>query len=791
MVRVDLARLATYLCLGAAALGAAVLVGWTFEVAAVTRFVAGRPAMMPTSALAVLLLGLAGAISPAGTEQPRVRQVITGILAVVAAVIGVGVLIEYAAGRDLGFDQLVIDVTEPVAHPGRPAPFTAMAVTLIAAALLAGRWRASTVRPAEWLLGGGAFLAFVSLVAHVYGASAIYELPGAPGTGVSIPTAIALLLICVGAVLRLPAGALLSLLTSAGPGRLLFTRLGALAVVGTPILGVAAHRVLLESGIADLSLTLALLTSTVAGVALGVIAATARTIDRAHRVLETSREQARVFIEDSADGFFLADLEGRYTFVNAAGCEMLGCRREDIIGKTILDLIPASEASRLAESKSQLLAGRTHTAEWHLRRHDGTYVPVEVSAKIFADGRWQGLVRDITRRKAAEDAARRSEARLEGIISISADAIISIDRNQRVVMYNQGAERIFGWPAADVIGGPLDMLIPDRFVAAHREHVCRFASEETSSRMMNHRAPIVGRRRNGEEFPAEAAISRLSIDGESTFTVDLRDITDSVRLHEELRAALERLQAATRLKDEMLNVVAHDLRSPLSAALVSASLLVRQVPEERREASRRASEAIDRSIRRAMRLVDDLLDVARIDRGTLELRLNPVTPEALIGDAVAGVQPLAAQASIRLDCELEPGLPRVVADKDRIGQVFGNLLDNALKFTAAGGRIRVLATRSGDRVRFAVVDTGRGIALADMPHVFDRFWQSRESKFTGAGLGLAIAKGIVEAHGGQIGVHSAPGAGSTFAFTLPVENSWRVSLPGTSPGEEEEACSRR
>jgi PAS domain S-box-containing protein len=759
------------LCLAGAALGAAALAGWLLRIAVVTTFVAGRPAMMPNTAVAVLLLGAAAAMMPQSASARRGRPVVISVCAWVALVIGVGTLIEYAFGRDLALDRVLIGVTGPAAYPGRPAPFTAIALTLLAAALLSWRWRVGFAYPAEWLLLGVAFLAYVSLVAHVYGASAVYELRTAPGIGVSMPTAIALLLVSAGALVRLLPGGLLSVMTSTGPGGLLFSRLGAFALVGAPTLGLVLHRVLLAAGVADVPLALALLTSLGVLMTLSVLATTAPKIDRAHRDLEASRQQARMFIEESADGFFVADLDGRYTSVNAAGCELLGYSREDILGKTILDLIPPDEAAQLADARAQLLAGRTHTAEWHLRRQDGTYIPVEVSAKILADGRWQGLVRDITERKMAEQAVRRSEARLEGIISIAADAIISIDGQQRIVMYNQGAEQIFGWSCAEAIGRPLDLLIPDRFAAAHREHVRAFGREDGSSRMMKGRTAIVGQRKNGEEFLAEAAISLLTIDGEPTFTVNLRDVTGAMRLQEELRATLDRLQAATRLKDEMLSVVAHDLRSPLSAAQLAASLLVREVPEDRREASRGAAERIDRSIRRAIRLVDDLLDVARIDRGALELRLDAVPPESLIADAIDAFQALAARASIRLEWEVDAGLPLVIADKDRMAQVFGNLLDNALKFTPAGGRVRVSAAQSGDMIRFAVLDSGVGLEATDLPHAFDRFWQATGSKHRGAGLGLAIAKGIVEVHGGQISVDSTVGVGTTFTFTLPVESS--------------------
>ena len=453
------------------------------------------------------------------------------------------------------------------------------------------------------------------------------------------------------------------------------------------------------------------------------------------------------------------------------------------------------------------------------QERDGTYLPVEVSTKILADGRWEGIVRDITRRKAAEEAARLSEARLAGIISIAADAIISIDEQQRIVMYNEGATRIFGWSSAEVVGKPLDLLIPGRFAEAHRAHVQAFDREHLASRMMQGRPVVMGRRKSGEEFPAEAAISKLANDGQRLFNVFLRDVTVTKQLQAELRRAVERFrflaeageilgssldteditrklaalavrslatcciielsdrdgglirtrgpmrrtdrardwctssaphstrlsrsdgsrrnngrgyssptstrdgfeshvlddatvalirdlratslievpivagdrvigtmlflsgtsgggyspadlqvavdlalrtglaaengrlyraaQLATRAKDEMLSIVVHDLRSPLTAAQFAASLLALEVPENRRAAARKAAETIHRSIRLATRLVEDLLDVASIEAGKLTLDLKEVSPEVLVQNAVESCLPLAASVSVQ------------------------------------------------------------------------------------------------------------------------------------------------
>ena len=446
---VELQRTGRALCLSGAALGALGLVGWFSGVETATTFIAGRPAMMPNTAVSLLMLGLAATLHPPLASAGRIWTVVASVLGLSVLAIAVATVAEYVTGWNLGIDQILMSGGGASTYPGRPSPITAAALTLLATGLLVTDRRTIPFALAEWLTLAAASLPFVGLVGHLLGAGQMYVMRTAPAIGVALPTAIALLLIAVGMLLRNPSAGKTTFAMSRGPGGILVRRLGIVAILGPPLLGVIVHRAIALAGFVDLPLTLAALAVVGVPVALIVIFRTARRIEEVHDALEQSRQQARALIEGSADGIFVADLDGRYTDVNPAGCQMLDRSREDIIGTTIVDLIPLEEVDRLQESRSRLLEGATHTAEWHLRRKNGAFLPVEVSATILADGRWQGVVRDITRRKAAEEAARRSEARLEGIISIAADAIISIDEQPRIVMYNEGARRIFGWSSAE------------------------------------------------------------------------------------------------------------------------------------------------------------------------------------------------------------------------------------------------------------------------------------------------------------------------------------------------------
>jgi len=197
---------------------------------------------------------------------------------------------------------------------------------------------------------------------------------------------------------------------------------------------------------------------------------------------------------------------------------------------------------------------------------------------------------------------------------------------------------------------------------------------------------------------------------------------------------------------------------------------------------RRQAEIVRRAADRMNRMIQDLLDVKRMESGRLTVDLSAEAPESLINDTIDMLRPLAAGSTIRLETSIEENLTPVLADSARIQQVLSNLVGNAVKFTPRAGRITVCAEQMANEVRFGVIDTGPGIPAEQLPHIFGRFWQARSSDRRGIGLGLAIAKGIVEAHNGRIWVESHVGLGSTFYFTLPSASD--ESLHGISEADK-------
>jgi signal transduction histidine kinase len=225
-------------------------------------------------------------------------------------------------------------------------------------------------------------------------------------------------------------------------------------------------------------------------------------------------------------------------------------------------------------------------------------------------------------------------------------------------------------------------------------------------------------------------------------------------------------QQATRARDDVLAVVAHDLRNPLNTVTMAIGLMLENTPVERTQ-ERRQVEIVRRAADRMNRMIQDLLDVKRMESGRLAIDLRPEDVDVIINDMIEMLRPLAVGSSIALEASVPEGLPPVLADSARIQQVLSNLVGNAVKFTPRDGRITVCAEQIEGEIRFGVIDTGPGIPPEQVPHIFGQFWQASSSDRRGIGLGLAIAKGIVEAHKGTIWVESQVGTGSTFYFTLP------------------------
>ena len=231
-------------------------------------------------------------------------------------------------------------------------------------------------------------------------------------------------------------------------------------------------------------------------------------------------------------------------------------------------------------------------------------------------------------------------------------------------------------------------------------------------------------------------------------------------------------QQAIRTRDQLMATLSHDLKSPIGTALMALDFALDIMPDDHVHGSARTTLAAGRrAADRMLRLVHDLLDVTTIEAGRFRVAPAAEPVESIVTEAIDAQKLTAQAARVQLEACLAHDLPSVLVDRDRIGQVFSNLIGNALKFTPAGGRVRIGATPTGDSVQFTVADTGHGISSEDLGKVFDRFWRANSAGRSGSGLGLAISRGIVSAHGGDLTVKSQLGVGSEFSFTVPAAPS--------------------
>jgi PAS domain S-box-containing protein len=492
-----------------------------------------------------------------------------------------------------------------------------------------------------------------------------------------------------------------------------------------------------------------------------------RDAESANARLRESEERIRLMIDDAPIGIALVALDGRFVRVNRVLCDIVGYSSDELTKLTFQDITHPDDLDVDVGLAKQLASGdipRYHFEKRYIRK-DRSIVDAMLSVSVLRgpDGASRYFitqVEDITARKQAVEALRLSEAKFSGIVSIAADAIISVDEHQRITIFNEGAERAFGYARSEVVGTPLDRLIPERFRAAHREHFARFAAGQEVSRMMGDRRDIFGLRKNGEEFPAEGSISKVTVGSATFFSVVLRDVTSRKRVEQ----ALEHAVAA---RDTVLGIVAHDLRNPLSTIIMQAELLERSEPKlERRDQTPRM--ILTRSAERMNSLIQDLLDVAVLEKGQLSVQRERLSAGDLVREAVESQAMLASSSGLELRLEVHPGVHDVLGDRKRLLQVFDNLIGNALKFTPKGGCIAVEAAARDGEVVFSVADTGSGIARESLQHIFEPFWQAAtRAGRLGAGLGLPITRGIVDAHGGRIWVESELERGSTFFFAIP------------------------
>jgi len=500
------------------------------------------------------------------------------------------------------------------------------------------------------------------------------------------------------------------------------------------------------------------------------------------------------------------DGDSRIHLWNGAAEALFGWALSEVAGARP-PVADEEQKAALAESlTAALLNGneRINTAVWKTKSGESVEVGFRVARWNLRDAAKPGFILVLTnlseeRHIAAErtrlqESAAQSKAeaetgiRFRELVEAAPDAIIKVDANGRIVLVNRATESLFGYTRAYLIGQPVEILVPRAHRHAHEGH--RFAySRNPVSRPMGHGMTLHAVKKDGTEFPVEISLSPIESADEMRTIVIVRDVSERKRIEEqmrsmeqefnqalaaknsELRRQNSEIERADRLKSEFLASMSHELRTPLHTVIGFSQLLAEEIQGPLNEKQRRFVDHIHRDSQHLLELINDILDLSKIESGKIELRRDIFEAGPEVQGVAESISHGVASKSIRLEIQIEGGV-LLNADKVRFREILFNLLSNALKFTPPAGRILVdTAPAEPGFCCFRVQDTGVGIPEGQEEAIFDKFYQvgsTTKGVREGTGLGLAITRHLVELHGGRIWVCSEPGKGSCFSFTIPL-----------------------
>jgi PAS domain S-box-containing protein/diguanylate cyclase (GGDEF)-like protein len=490
---------------------------------------------------------------------------------------------------------------------------------------------------------------------------------------------------------------------------------------------------------------------------------------------EATKKQAELQdIIDSIipDTLIVIDPNRNIIICNSSVKSMFGYQVDEVINQktSLLYFDRRSNPDQWHETYDILETEGFHIGLAKGKKKNGEIIPLEIiTGNMRSRPGAVLLLRDITERKSAEEALKTSEAQLRNIIEKNVDGIVIFDKNRILRFVNPAAEALLGWKSREFIGG-----------------MSRFPVVAGETKELD----II--RRDGETATVEMCVVEIEWEGEKVDLASLRDITKH-------KQAEEAIRETDRMKSEFISVVGHELRTPLTSMRNAVDIILGETTGPINKDQRRFLSMAERNIDRLTGIINELLDISKIESGKIRVEFKPIALDALLDTIMASLASKTKEKSISIHKEIPSDLPQAYGDSDKLEQIFINLLDNAIKFTPERGGIYItaklvqnekrlvgtgeepkvvwmeeLGVRSSELdnnfMEISVTDTGMGIPADELEKIFDRFYQVEESltkEIKGTGLGLAIAKGLIEAHGGKIWVESKVDKGTKFTFTLP------------------------
>jgi PAS domain S-box-containing protein len=494
-------------------------------------------------------------------------------------------------------------------------------------------------------------------------------------------------------------------------------------------------------------------------------------------------------VESSDDAILGMTLSGIITTWNAAATRIFGYELHEILGQPISLLAWPGEEERVEHFLETLRrGGRVDHTEVARKHKNGAKIIVSLSLSPIVDatGTIIGIAkiaRDLTERIEQQANARAeilAERRFRALIENAPDAILQVDATGAILIANRTAETLFGYTREELIGHSVDTLVPEANRPGHAAHRQAFASAGLT-RPMGLALDLFARRKDGSTFPVEVSLSPMQTDAGVHVTAVIRDVTkrklteQRVRILQEsymteLEARHKEAERLNQLKSEFMASISHELRTPLHTILGFTELLREEGEGPLNDKQRRFMDRIYVDSEHLLGMINDVLDLSRIEAGGLHLRPQAVGVLKIVAESINAIRPYADSKSVSVRMGDDLDRFSVWADPMRLRQILNNLLSNGAKFTQPGGHVSVEAVVDDGFVRITVADNGLGIAPDEFTRIFDKFYQVGFASVgvrEGTGLGLAICKQLVEMQKGRIWVESEPGKGSQFHFTLP------------------------